>query len=124
MSLSPIVRKAYPSDLTPAQFEAIRPELEAAIKKTCPRKVDIHEIFNAVAYVVKTGCQWRQIPNDLPHWRTAYGYFQKWQRLTDAADDASPSHLDLAFLKSGIRIPLELGTPHGAEPVDRGRPKR
>lgn len=31
-------------------------------------------------FVVVTGCQWRQIPKDLVHWKTAYNYFRKWSK--------------------------------------------
>lgn len=31
-------------------------------------------------YLVRTGCQWRQLPLDFPPWRTVYGYFVVWQR--------------------------------------------
>lgn len=44
-----------------------------------PREVDFRAIVNAVLYLIFTGCQWRLIPNDYPHWRTVYGYFRAWQ---------------------------------------------
>jgi putative transposase len=28
--------------------------------------------------VARTGCQWRLIPHDLPHWKTTYDYFVQW----------------------------------------------
>jgi len=28
-------------------------------------------ILNAIFYVLRTGCQWRAMPHDLPHWKTA-----------------------------------------------------
>jgi transposase len=31
-------------------------------------------------YVVVTGCQWRQLPGDLPYWKTTYNYFRKWSK--------------------------------------------
>ncbi|MGC8551050.1 MAG: transposase, partial [Acidobacteriaceae bacterium] len=52
-------RKAYPSDVSREQFESIRPLLEGVRKRTKPRTVDLHEVFNAVLYVLKSGCQWR-----------------------------------------------------------------
>jgi transposase len=54
-----IGRHNYPSDITREEFDMIRKELEAARKKTKPRKTDLYEIFRAVRYVVKSGCQWR-----------------------------------------------------------------
>jgi transposase len=72
------MRKSYPSDISREQFEKIRPWLEAARKKTKPRVIDLYEVFCAVLYVLKTGCQWRMIPSDFPKWRTAHSYFQCW----------------------------------------------
>ena len=43
----------YPSDVTREQFEIIRPDLEAAKKKTKPRKYDLYDIFCAVLYVLR-----------------------------------------------------------------------
>ena len=54
--------KNYPSNITRQQFELIRPALENFRKRTKPRKYDLYEVFCAVLYVLKTGCQWRQVP--------------------------------------------------------------
>lgn len=37
------------------------------------------EVVNAVLYVLKNGCVWRDLPGDFPPWSTAYWYFGKWQ---------------------------------------------
>ena len=39
---------------------------------------DLREIINGILYVVKSGCSWRSLPHDLPHWSTTYGYFRRW----------------------------------------------
>ncbi|MDR0735224.1 MAG: IS5/IS1182 family transposase, partial [Zoogloeaceae bacterium] len=39
------MRKSYPSDISREQFEVIRPLLESARKKTCPRRVELYEVF-------------------------------------------------------------------------------
>ncbi|PAL00270.1 DDE transposase, partial [Lentilactobacillus parakefiri] len=54
--------KNYTSNITQQQFELIRPALENFRKRTKPRKYDLYEVFCAVLYVLKTGCQWRQVP--------------------------------------------------------------
>jgi putative transposase len=83
-------RTPYPSDLTDAQWERIAPFIPPAKPGGRPRTVDMHEILNAIWYVVRSGCAWRMIPNDLPRWRTAYGYFRAfraadvWKRIHDA----------------------------------------
>ena len=35
----------------------------------------MREVMNAVRYVLRTGCQWRQLPKDFPPRSTVYGYF-------------------------------------------------
>ncbi|WP_057911372.1 transposase, partial [Lentilactobacillus parabuchneri] len=70
--------KNYPSNITRQQFELIRPALENFRKRTKPRKYDLYEVFCAVLYVLKTGCQWRQVPGDFPEWRSVYNYYKIW----------------------------------------------
>ncbi len=62
------MRKTYPSNLSRKQFEQIQPLLESARKRTSPRKVELYEIFCAVLYVLKSGCQWRMLPEGFPRW--------------------------------------------------------
>ena len=38
----------------------------------------MRELFNAVRYMVRTGCPWRLIPNDLPPWAAVYQQGQRW----------------------------------------------
>jgi len=72
------VRKRYPSDVTREQFKQIEPLLLSIRKQTRPREVDLYEIFCAVLYLLKSGCQWRMIPSDFPDWRNVYAYFRIW----------------------------------------------
>lgn len=72
------MRKTYPSDITRKQFKNIQILLESARKKTRPRELDLYDVFCGVLYVLKSGCQWRMVPSDLPKWRNIYAYFQIW----------------------------------------------
>lgn len=56
------------SNLTKKQFDLIRPDLENFRKRTRPRTVELYNDFNAVLYVLRTGLQWVQVPNDFPKW--------------------------------------------------------
>ena len=67
--------KRYSSDISREQFEKIQPILESARKRTKPRTVDLYDVFCGVLYIVKTGCQWRQLPSEYPKWRTVHEYF-------------------------------------------------
>jgi putative transposase len=66
-------RKAYPSDLTEAQWAVLEPIIPAAKPGGCPRKHDLREVLNALFYHNREGCSWRALPHDfgLP-WKTVY----------------------------------------------------
>src|SRR5919112_5624413 len=40
----------------------------------CPRR----RVVDAILYVARTGCSWRQLPHDFPPWETVFYYFQRW----------------------------------------------
>jgi transposase len=71
-------RPDYPSDVTREQFELVRPMLEAARRKTRPRKHDLYDVFCAVLYFLDSGSAWRSLPPGFPPWRTVHEYFTQW----------------------------------------------
>lgn len=79
----------YPSDLTDAQWEAIRPWLEYTNGYGNRRKHSLRVMINAILYLVKTGCQWRQLPHDFPNWKSVYSYYMRlcrrgaWEKILD-----------------------------------------
>ena len=113
-------RKTYPSDITREQFEVIRPLLESVRRKTKPRTIDLYEVFCAVLYLLRTGCQWRALPSDFPKWRTVHSYFAKWS----APDQNGVSLLERALKKSGWRGPRETGAQRLQRVLDRGCAER
>lgn len=94
-------RKSYPSDLSPAQFEHIRPLLESARTKTRPLEVDLLQVFNAVLYVLREGCRWRSLPHDFPGWPTVYYHYSKWRSHVDKT--CGRPLLELVLKKIGQR---------------------
>lgn len=72
--------KRYPSDLTDAEREIVRPILEGLEPNTRgrPREVDLCEILNAIFYINKTGCPWRYLPKEFPPHTTVSYYYHKW----------------------------------------------
>ncbi len=81
----------YPSDITEEQFKKIRSVLESARKKTKPRTLNLYDIFNAVLYVVNTGCQWRALPKDYPKWKTVHKYFSIWSTTKNKKEETALS---------------------------------
>lgn len=45
-----------------------------------PPKWDRRDIVNAIFYVAATGCQWRALPAEFPHWNTVHRYHVTWSR--------------------------------------------
>ena len=69
----------YSTDLTDDQWQHIKELLPQAKSGGRPRAVCLRQTFNAMLYLLTTGCPWRQLPQSYPHWRTVYGYFRHWQ---------------------------------------------
>jgi transposase len=76
-------RPAYPSDVSREEFDSIRGMLEAARRKTRPRKHDLYDVFCAVLYFLQTGATWRSLPPGFPPWRTVHEYFTQWNMLRE-----------------------------------------
>ncbi len=66
----------YPSNLTESQYCTII----AIIGDKRKRKRSLKGVLDAIFYLLKTGCQWRQLPADFPNWKLVYYYFHKWSR--------------------------------------------
>jgi transposase len=95
---------AYPSDLTDAQWALIEPLVPVlstrgrGTRGGRPPKYPRRRVVDAILYVTRTGCSWRQLPHDFPPWETVFYYFQRWtldgtvdrihQALHDAVRDA------------------------------------
>ncbi|MFF8022729.1 IS5 family transposase [Streptomyces sp. NPDC007896] len=86
----------YPSDLTDEQWALVEPLFPPP--RTGPKggrreKHPRRRIVDAIFYVVRTGCAWRQLPRDFPPWQTVYWYFVRWHdegtviRVHDALRD-------------------------------------
>jgi transposase len=71
-------RKSYPSDVSDAEWEFLLPYLTLMREDAPQRSHDMRAVFNAVRYVVRTGCQWRMLPHDLPDWTVVYQQARRW----------------------------------------------
>ena len=114
------MRKKYASDISREKFEEIRPLLQSVRRRTKPTTVDLYEVFCAVLYLLRTGCQWRFLPSDFPKWRTVHSYFAKW---SEPGQDGI-SVLERALKKSGWRGPYETGAQRMSDALDLGCAKR
>src|SRR5213082_3297817 len=71
-------RKPYPSDVSDEEWAFVAPYLTLLPLDAEQRKHDLREVFNALRFIVKTGMQWRMMPNDLPPWPAVYQQTQRW----------------------------------------------
>jgi transposase len=75
----------YPSDLTDAQWEVLRPQAEqvmAGLRRAAGRPMvhDLRAMLDAVSYVVRNSIEWRALPVDFPPWEAVYAFFQRWSQ--------------------------------------------
>ncbi len=75
------MHQRYTTDLTDEQWALIAPILAAYHQGDhWNRHHPLREIVNALFYRLRTGCQWRNLPRDLPPWSTVNDYYRKWQK--------------------------------------------
>jgi transposase len=112
----------YPSDLTDEQWALIEP----LVRVKPGGRPAIHprrRIVEAILYLTRTGCSWRQLPHDFPPWDTVYWYFKRWNadgstdRIHDALRDAARDAAGRDPMASaGI---VDAQSVHGADTVGR-----
>jgi putative transposase len=68
----------YPSDMTDEQWPFVEPMIPV-YSGGRPRKTSMRDVLDAICYLVRTGCQWRYLPKDLPPKSTVWGYFDEWR---------------------------------------------
>jgi len=71
-------RKANPSDVSDDEWAFVAPYLTLMKEDAPQQEHSLREVFNGLRYIVRTGAQWRMMPNDLPPWHTAYQQTQRW----------------------------------------------
>src|SRR5512139_1112503 len=73
-----MTRKPYPSDVTDDEWAFVAPYLTLMKEDTTQRDHNLRAVFNGLRWIVRTGAQWRMMPNDLPPWYTVYQQAQRW----------------------------------------------
>ena len=87
---------AYPSDLNDKEWFAIQSFFKNGNRSLHEKRT----LMNAVLYVVKTGCQWRWLPQDFPNWKTVHTFY--WRMCQDGIWEKMMQHLVIkSRIKSG-----------------------
>jgi transposase len=71
-------RKPYKSDVTDAEWEFLLPYLTLMREDAPQRDYSLRDVFDALRYVVKTGCQWDFLPHEFPPWAAVYQQARRW----------------------------------------------
>lgn len=72
------MRKTYTTDLSDAEWDLIKDlfnNYRVGFKPIHSRR----EVLNAIFYVLRTGCQWYNLPHDFPPWKAVYNNFRNWE---------------------------------------------
>ena len=62
----------YDSDVTQEEWGLVEVYFHPTDKRGAVPKHDKRTIVNAIFYLNKSGCHWRLLPKDFPHWKTVY----------------------------------------------------
>jgi len=60
----------YASDVTDGEWAVIEPQLPGKRPLGRPREVELRAVVDALLYIARTGCQWRQLPREFPPFTT------------------------------------------------------
>jgi putative transposase len=71
---------SYPSDLTDEGWRILAPLITPGKQAGHPQVLELRRIADAVFYLLRTGCQWRALPHDLPPWPAVFYHYAKWRR--------------------------------------------
>src|SRR3981081_646563 len=84
----------YPSNLSDAEWKCLQGYLPPLPKRGRPPIHSLRAIFDAIFYVLRTGCAWRYLPCNFPPWQTVFYHFRRlrvpgiWFRLLTALREA------------------------------------
>ncbi len=69
----------YASDVTDAEWALIAPRRPPRYRRGRPRETELRSVINALLYMARTACQWRQLPREFPQYSTVQYYFYAWR---------------------------------------------
>ena len=72
----------YSSSLTNAEWEVLEPLLAEILppnKRTRPSNWTKRELIDGIFYQLKNGCNWEDLPKDLPPYSTVYWHYKQWR---------------------------------------------
>ena len=71
-------RKAYPSDVSDAEWALVAPYLTLMTEEAPQRDYPLREVFNGLRWMARGGSSWRMMPHDLPPYYVVYQQMRRW----------------------------------------------
>ncbi|WP_443031226.1 IS5 family transposase [Streptomyces sp. 3213.3] len=122
-------------DLTDAEWERLRPFLPVSNGR-CGRWRDHRQVINGILHRVRTGVQWRDLPERFGPWKTVYERHRLWsgdgtwerllQRVQAEADAAGEIDWDISVDSTIVRAHQHAAgapTDPPSEPGSKGGPR-
>ena len=73
-----ITHQPYPSDVSDAEWEFVRPYLCLLPEDSGQRVHNLRDVFDALRWMVRGGSPWRYLPKDFPPWQMVYQQTRRW----------------------------------------------
>lgn len=74
---------AYSSSLSDAEWEILEPLLPEVLptkKRTKPLSWSYRELIDGMLYQLKNGCNWKDLPKNLPPYSTVFWHYNQWRK--------------------------------------------
>lgn len=72
-------KQTYTSDMSDKQWGIIERLLPVEHNGPGrPIELDMRQVVDAIFYVVRTSCQWENLPKDYPNYNSVYYHYRKW----------------------------------------------
>lgn len=68
----------YTTDVSDEEWAFVAPYLSLMKEDAAQRKYPLRRLFDALRWVVHTGCPWRMIPHEFPPWTAVHQQGQRW----------------------------------------------
>ncbi len=68
----------YPSDVSEEEWAFCAPYLTLMREDAPQREYSLRAVFNALRHLIRAGCPWRMLPNDLPPWSIVHQQTRRW----------------------------------------------
>ena len=78
-----IKQKQYTTDLKDEEWAVLLPYLKRLMppkEQGRPLEHELRLLINAMRYLLRNGCTWRDLPGDFPPWQSVYYHYGEWRK--------------------------------------------